>query len=823
VKHVDVTPQQGPSTEPERRPEPEKRHLHIRIFSSASDAARARRPTDGAAFIFSTIGVLLCLVPAPDPTQLDTSISNLVQDLPGLFGGVWEISFNLLILWPLVLLLVTLIARGRKRVFGDMLLALFVGLVYTGLASTAIGMDVSTELRSIADTGPSSAYLAVRLALATALLATVSPHMSEPLRKLGRWVIFLGALAGIALGIVGAVATLVGFLLGIAAAATVHLIFGSPGGRLTLEEVSRLLGELGVEALGLRAAPLEPRGVAIVLASTPEGRPLLIKLFGRDARGGRLIASTWSSFRRRGETPQLSSGWQQVQHEAFVSLLAERGGVPVMSVVAAGTAVDGDALLVLDANARTLASLAAEDVEDRVIEQFWQAFERLEGLGIAMGRVDGYGLFVRTDGEAAVGEFADASVAADRGALLADKAQLLVATALSVGRHRAVQIAARTIGNEALEEALPYVQHAVLDPTVWHAVKEREWDLEELRVLAEQETGTAPPKLEQLRRVTWASILKLALIGLVAYAIFTAFSHIGLEAIIDEFQSASKGWLIPALVMTPFVQLPQAVSTLGATLRPLRYWPVLMLQYGIQFIALAVPSSAARVALEIRFFERVAVPAAGAVTIGMIDSLSTFFIQILLLIVIALSGLVSLDTSGDGSSNTGSSSHSSIDWETVAIVIGLLAIAFLVALLVPRFRNMMKLFIAGLRQKTAEGREALKVLRNPMKLLFLFGGNLIVQFLMAIILGLCLGAFGHSATLAELIFVNTFVTLFAGFMPVPGGVGVAEAGYTAGLIAIGVPEAAATSTALLFRIITFYLPPLWGSFAMRWMRENRYL
>jgi uncharacterized protein (TIRG00374 family) len=156
-------------------------------------------------------------------------------------------------------------------------------------------------------------------------------------------------------------------------------------------------------------------------------------------------------------------------------------------------------------------------------------------------------------------------------------------------------------------------------------------------------------------------------------------------------------------------------------------------------------------------------------------------------------------------------------------VIGLLAIAFLVALLVPRFRNMMKLFIAGLRQKTAEGRDALKALRNPMKLLFLFGGNLIVQFLMAIILGLCLGAFGHSATLAELIFVNTFVTLFAGFMPVPGGVGVAEAGYTAGLIAIGVPEAAATSTALLFRIITFYLPPLWGSFAMRWMRANRYL
>ena len=90
------------------------------------------------------------------------------------------------------------------------------------------------------------------------------------------------------------------------------------------------------------------------------------------------------------------------------------------------------------------------------------------------------------------------------------------------------------------------------------------------------------------------------------------------------------------------------------------------------------------------------------------------------------------------------------------------------------------------------------------------GGNLVAQVLLAIIIGLCLKAFGYSATLAELILVNTFVSLFAGFMPVPGGVGVAEAAYTAGLIAIGIPESAATSTALMVRLITFYIPPIWG-------------
>jgi len=37
--------------------------------------------------------------------------------------------------------------------------------------------------------------------------------------------------------------------------------------------------------------------------------------------------------------------------------------------------------------------------------------------------------------------------------------------------------------------------------------------------------------------------------------------------------------------------------------------------------------------------------------------------------------------------------------------------------------------------------------------------------------------------------------------------GVAEAAYTAGLVALGVPNAAAMSTAIAFRMVTYYLLP----------------
>ena len=78
----------------------------------------------------------------------------------------------------------------------------------------------------------------------------------------------------------------------------------------------------------------------------------------------------------------------------------------------------------------------------------------------------------------------------------------------------------------------------------------------------------------------------------------------------------------------------------------------------------------------------------------------------------------------------------------------------------------------------------------------------------------------HAHVLAE---EGPLVTLFAGFMPVPGGVGVAEAVYAAALAGLGIPTAAATSIAITYRLITFYLPPVWGAVAMRWMRKHSYL
>jgi uncharacterized membrane protein YbhN (UPF0104 family) len=344
-------------------------------------------------------------------------------------------------------------------------------------------------------------------------------------------------------------------------------------------------------------------------------------------------------------------------------------------------------------------------------------------------------------------------------------------------------------------------------------LRDEDWSIDDLRDELSTAIGVEPPELERLRRVTVRSVATVVIVGLVAYALISAVSNVGLDTLVEEIRKADLPWLIAALLGVPFVGVAQAFSTIGACIRPVRFGPVLMLQYAIWFIQLAVPSSAARIALEIRFFQRVGLSRTSAIAVGAIDSVSGFAIQLLLIVIIGLSGLASLGFRSKVS-------ESSLDWTWLLVAAGIIVVLLGVILAIPKSRTMIRTFVG---ERLLEVKDSLRVLQRPSKVAMIFGGNLTAQVLYAMILGACLLAFGHDLTLAELILVNTVVSMFAGFMPVPGGMGVAEAGYTAALVALGVPNAAAMSTAIAFRLVTFYLPPIWGGFSMRWLGRHDYV
>jgi uncharacterized protein (TIRG00374 family) len=210
-----------------------------------------------------------------------------------------------------------------------------------------------------------------------------------------------------------------------------------------------------------------------------------------------------------------------------------------------------------------------------------------------------------------------------------------------------------------------------------------------------------------------------------------------------------------------------------------------------------------------RFLSTQGVPIADAVVSGLLVSIGGFVVQVALLLVsLALVGPdFDLALTLDGG-------------DTARIALFVLLGAGLIISLIWLVPALHRRVVPHLRGAATNVRS---LVTNPRRLALVIGGNLMSQLIYAIVLGLCVEAYGYHLNLGLLIVVNTCATVFAGVMPVPGGMGVSEAALTAGLTAAGLPSAVAAAAAITHRLITFYLPPAWGWLATRWLTKRGYL
>ncbi|MDO8308179.1 MAG: lysylphosphatidylglycerol synthase transmembrane domain-containing protein [Actinomycetota bacterium] len=799
----------------------------VRPWSSAPSAQRFRRPTDFLLAIGSLLALTAMLPAAAADGPLDQAVSHLAAATIGALGWLWALGYAALVLWAAALVVLPVISRGRRA---TLLVQLLAAAIAVGLGLVA--NRVVTGGWQVPASGSDSGLFGhvVLPAVATALVVATSPYLAHPLRLVGRLAVIAAAASAVGMGSATLTFTLCALAIAVLAAATSHLVLGTPAGRPTAAHVADALAGLGIAVDQVTEATVQQPGVCVMDARAADGRGLLVKVYGRDAWDGQVVGSMWTALTRKGESPViLRSRTERVEHEAMVTLLAQRASVPVVAAVVAGRTDEGDALLVTEARGPSLdrGALGGDEGScDRFLASAWRALLALHDAGIAHRDLTADRVVAQSDGCAALCDFDVAEVAAGRSSFLADRARLLALTAVAAGREQALDAALEALGEQALAELLPYLQPAVMDATTGEDLEAKEWTLVELREAAAARAGVDVPPLIQLRRVTVKSIAVAALIVLMAYTLIGVFAGVDLATILGELKSADMALMALALVLSPTIGAALALSTLGASPEPLRYRAVVMLEYAIQFIALTLPATAARLALEIRFFQRFGLSAGAAVSVGLIDSLSGFALQIVLIALILLSGLPTFTTSlASSTSGTGTTDDSGPG--LIAVLLVIVVVSILVTLIVPRLRHRLLAQVPrakeAIRENADSAKSVLAVLRRPRKVAQMIGGNLVSQVIQAVILGICLAAFGETAYLSQLILINTAVSLLGGLMPVPGNMGVAEAGYTLGLQAIGVPTAIAMSTAIAFRLVTFYLPPLWGAFAMRWLHRKAYV
>ena len=431
--------------------------------------------------------------------------------------------------------------------------------------------------------------------------------------------------------------------------------------------------------------------------------------------------------------------------------------------------------------------------------------------GISHGQIDGESIIL-DGGQLGFADFGGAGVGATDGRIGADRAQAFIATVLLAGSEPAIAAARLALGADGLTAMLPYLQRATLTRAQRREVKEADLEIDDLRSLAAEAAGVEAPELQQLRRITVGTVLKVVLPALAVLALTSAISGMDLDGVWDQVLDATWWLLLLGFVIAQLVRLSQSVSTLGASPKPLPFGPVYGLQLSVAYVTIAVPSYAARVAMSVRFFQRQGVPAGAALAAGALDTMTTFFIEVVGITVLLMFTPASLDFdfSGTGAMAT-----------RLLIIAGVLLGVIVLAVVL--FAKLRRFVVDWARRLGSESMAVMRGLRSPRRLALLIGGNIASEILFTLALGTFAFAMGTSVSFADLLLIHLTVSLLAGLVPVPGGIGVSEAILTMGLIRAGMPDDAAFAAVISYRASTFYLPPLWGFFSLRWLERNRYL
>jgi uncharacterized membrane protein YbhN (UPF0104 family)/tRNA A-37 threonylcarbamoyl transferase component Bud32 len=748
----------------------------------------------------------LSAVIASSAPAYDEDVAQALATILGWADVLWRGAFVGMLLFAVVLV-VDVLRRRRWDLVRDLLLA---ALLVAGAASLLGRAVISDWLPLEAHVFSQWGYPEARLATATAVIVVVGPDLVRSARLFATWLVPLASLGAVVIGASLPSAILGALALGIGAGALVRLAFGTAEGFPPSEDVRVALATLGVDVAELRPAARQQRGAVQYVGRDGSGAELKVRMLGRDAQDTQRLARRWRTLAYRDPPRSVADGrLEQVEHEALATLMAAQAGVRVPEIVTAALGLDGDAFVVTrQPDIEPLESSSPDEVSDETLESTWEQAARLHAAGISHGRLNASNVLVPAEGPMLV-DLSAATLGAPQSALDIDVAELLVASTVLVGHDRALRKAVDGGWGDAIGRVLPYLQRAALTPHLRDLARAHEVDLKDLRTAVAAATGQKVPELAPLRRVRPKDLVMTAALAFAAYLLISQLADIGLGTVVDQLREADPAWLIVGLLLAQSTFIANGISVRGAVVEPLPLVPCVVLQSAMKFINLAVPSSAGRIGMNLRFLQQMGVSTPHALAAGAADDASETIVQIGLLLLAIPFVRAKVDTSqfGGGGPDTG-----------LLLLVGVVLLVSVVLILrVPKLREKV---LPPVRSALSS---LWAVIRDRRKRLELFGGSIAAELLYSLALGATCLAYGIHLNIAQLVFVNSSAAVLSGLVPVPGGIGAAEAALAAGLIAMGVDESSAFAIAITQRLWTFYLPPVWGYASLQWLTRKGYV
>ena len=309
------------------------------------------------------------------------------------------------------------------------------------------------------------------------------------------------------------------------------------------------------------------------------------------------------------------------------------------------------------------------------------------------------------------------------------------------------------------------------------------------------------------RYITSRNLLFFAATALLVLLVVPKVSS--LEDSVIAIKDAGPWFAGLGLAFTGLTYILTAASYRALVLKPVPFWRLVVVQTASGFVSKLLPSGTGSLALNARFLIKNGHSVIRASSIATINNLMGFASINSLLILLIISG--------NAGWHDAFRLHLSLPGYVWFLLIGLTIGLGAALLWLPKVRRLLAQYLREVATSFGTYR------RHPLRLL--------ASYLAAVAITLCFSgalyasarAFGVDLSPLQVLLTLVVSLATAAVTPTPGGIGGAEAGLTAALVTTGQPASIALTIALLYRIITYWIPVIPGFIAFRHILYKRYI
>ena len=515
------------------------------------------------------------------------------------------------------------------------------------------------------------------------------------------------------------------------------------------------------------------------------------------------LGELWNGLRLRGISRWISPALKANAERAVLNAMtAARAGVATPPPE--GIAEAGDSIAVVWKAPPPLAPLrdvVAAGREEALLDQAWLQLIDAHSRGISHRNLDLGSLAVDQPGNLWILNWDQGEVATSELNRNIDRAQMLAHLALITDVDVALASARKYFSADDLASTAMVLQSAILPPLVRAGLK-KTGILEQLRDQMTAEMPAEQMRPVKLQRFSPRTVIMAAILVI---AVVAVFGSLNFDAVVAAVRDANPLWMLWAFLVASTAWVGAAVPLVAFSPKKISLWNATLAQMAASITTVVAPAGIGPAALNLRFLTKQKLTMPVAVATVTLVQISQFLTSVALLLVVAVV--------------TGTSLNIAIPTMTIVWVAAAVAAIVTAVLAIPKIRE----WLWGKLQPYWEQiyPQLLWVVAHPKELGIAFAGNLMTSLAYMGAFAASLYAFGYTLSPMSLVMTYLISSTLGSVVPSPGGIGPVEVALTGGLTAAGIPPAVAVSTAVLFRLVSFYGRIPFGWLAMHLMERKK--